>query len=61
MSGEASYALPVAGLLTIGDPNNKGVEGQIAAVGLGQEHVPELVRMAVGPELNSAPGESLEV
>jgi hypothetical protein len=61
MSGEASYALPVAGLLTIGDPGNKGVEAQIAALGFGQEHVPELVRMAVDPELNSAPGDSLEV
>lgn len=61
MSDDVSYALPVAGLLIIGDPNNKGVEGQIAALGLGQEHVPELVRMAVDPELNSAAGDSLEV
>jgi hypothetical protein len=61
MSAEASYALPVAGLLTIGDLNNNGVEAQIAALGLGQEHVPELVRMAVDPELNSAAGDSLEV
>lgn len=61
MSSDVAYALPVAGLLTIGDPNNKGVEGQIAALGLGQEHVPELVRMAVNPELNSAAGDSLEV
>lgn len=61
MSAEALYALPVAGLLTIGDPNNKGVAAQIAALGLGQEHVPELVCMAIDPELNSAPGDSPEV
>ncbi|NJN15485.1 MAG: hypothetical protein HC822_03915 [Oscillochloris sp.] len=57
----ASYTAPVAGLLAIGDPRTEGAEARVAALGLGQAHVPELVRMAVDPELNEAPGDSLEV
>lgn len=57
----ASYTAPVAGLLDIGDPNAEGVGERVAALGLGQEHMPELVRMTVDPELNNAPGDSLEV
>lgn len=56
-----SYTAPVAGLLTVGDPRTEGVEARVDALGLGQEHVPELVRMAVDPELNNTPGDSLEV
>lgn len=55
------YTAPVVGLLIIGDASDKGVEARVAALGLGQEHVPDLVRMAVDPELNAAPGDSLEV
>lgn len=55
------YRPPVASLLTIGDPRVKGVQEQVAALGLGQEHVPDLVRMAVDEELNGASGDSLEV
>ncbi len=55
------YPPPVASLLTIGDPHTEGVETRVAALGLSQEHVPDLVRMAVDPELNEASGESREV
>jgi hypothetical protein len=52
--GGAPYNPPVASLLTIGDPHAEAVEASIAALSLGQEHVPELVRMAVDPALNNA-------
>jgi hypothetical protein len=55
------YPEPVAGLLAIGDPGAAGADVRVAALGLAQEHVPDLVRMAVDPELNEAPSDSPQV
>lgn len=40
------YEPPVADLLTLGDAHDKAVQARCAALGIGQEHVAELVRVA---------------
>jgi Protein of unknown function (DUF1186) len=58
---QPTYSPPVDHLLTYGD-----VRGQIdwpdyLALGFTEEHVPELIRMALDPKLNWADADSLEV
>lgn len=58
----ASYPSPVSELLTFGDCRElRGWPDYPALVGLGPEHVPELIRMATDEDLNWADQESLEV
>lgn len=52
---EQSYRPPVEALLSLGEPPGRDVSVDCAALGLGREHVPELIRMAVDPELHSGP------
>lgn len=61
MTYQSPYPEPVAGLLAIGEPRTTRVDPQIAGLGLSQEHVPDLVRMAADPTLNNAPGDRPEV
>ena len=58
-----TYAAPVDQLLTLGDPRERHNPAWLRYVDLGltQEHVPELIRMATDDELHWADGESLEV
>jgi hypothetical protein len=61
MMSESAYPMPVVGLLSVGDPRGNDAAERIAALSLDQEHVPDLVRMAVSLELNNAPSDSLEI
>jgi len=58
---EAPYAPPLDKLLELGDPEEPGVDEELAALGLTQEDVPELIRMARDRALNTAPGDSQRV
>jgi hypothetical protein len=58
---EAPYAPPLDTLLELGDPDEPGVDEELAALGLTQEDVPELIRMARDRALNTAPSDSDEV
>jgi hypothetical protein len=52
----AEYSPPLDRLLTLGDPFTGRAEWEdYAALGITREHVPELIRMAVDPELNEYP------
>ena len=55
-----NYPQPVDKLLTLGDARNMIGWPDYLALGLGQEHIPDLVRMALDEELWAGP-ESLEV
>jgi hypothetical protein len=55
------YQPPVSRLLTQGDPRVPGVDKRIRGLGLRQQHLPELLRMARDRALYTAPGESDEV
>ena len=57
----ADYAPPVDKLLTQGDPRNMIGWPDYAALGLGPEHIPDLIRMATDEELDVAGSNSLEV
>jgi hypothetical protein len=52
------YAPPVDRLLSYPDPDAPGQEwaDYVGELGLGAEHVPELIRMATDPNLHSRPG-----
>jgi len=52
---EQSYRPPVEALLSLGEPPGRDMSVDCAALGLGREHIPELIRMAVDPELHSGP------
>ena len=56
-----SYAPPVSELLAVGDPRQRPGWVDYAALGLAEEHVPELIRMLQDEDLHWADGESDEV
>ncbi len=57
-----SYAEPVARLLALGEPKDcYGEWEDQPGLGLGAEHVPDLIRMATDEELHTADSESAEV
>ena len=55
------YPPPVDQLLTLGDARNMTRWPDYVAIGLGPEHIPDLIRMATDEDLNTADSESLEV
>ena len=55
------YPPPVDKLLALGDPRNMIGWPDYVALGLGLEHIPDLIRMALDEELHWADSESLEV
>ena len=55
------YPPPVDQLLALGDVRGEREWRDYLALGLGPEHVPDLIRMATDPELNWAGEESAEV
>ncbi len=57
----APYPPPVNALRHLGDPRNAGVEERRRALGLGQEHLPDLLRMARDRDLYTANGDTDEV
>jgi hypothetical protein len=57
----APYPPPVDALLALGDPRTAGVAERRQALGLGQEHLPDLLRMARDRGLYTADSESDEV
>jgi Protein of unknown function (DUF1186) len=60
-----SYAPPVDKLLTYGDGHKVGMDPkdwpEYLELGIGPEHIPDLIRMATDEELNTADPDSLEV
>ena len=52
---EKSYRPPVDQLLRSGEPRRHGTNVVYAALGLGREHVSELIRMATDDELHAGP------
>ncbi len=52
---ERSYRPPVDALLSLGEPLAHDLAVDCPGLGLGREQVPELIRMAVDPELHSGP------
>jgi len=57
----APYPPPVDALRTLGDPRNAGVAERRQALGLTQEHLPDLLRMARDRGLYTANGDTDEV
>ena len=57
------YEPPVNSLLTYGIANHASPEqwSNYSALGLGPEHIPDLIRMATNKELNEAYSDTLEV
>jgi hypothetical protein len=55
------YAPPVDQLLSLGDSRYMQEWPDYLRLGLGLEHIPDLIRMATDPALNDAPSERLEV
>ena len=55
------YSLPVDKLLTLGDPRGNREWPDYIKLGLGPEHIPDLIRMVTDTELNEADVESREV
>ena len=59
---DSAYPPPLDQLLRLGDPRERAdMDARIAAVGLTQEHVPDLVRMTRDRALNTAMSDSDEV
>lgn len=56
-----NYSLPVSDLLTFGDCREIRGWPDYLALGLGPQHVPDLIRMALDEELHGADSDSLEV
>jgi hypothetical protein len=56
-----NYSMPVAKLLTLGDPRGEDKWRDYLKLGFKAEHVPDLIRMALDPELWLADSESKEV
>jgi hypothetical protein len=57
----APYASPVDALIALGEPNKPGVVERREALGLRQEHLPELLRMVRDRDLYTANGDTDEV
>ena len=55
------YPPPVSDLLTFGDCSRIGAWPDYLALGLGPQHVPDLIRMALDEELHLADPDSLDV
>src|SRR5262249_12395177 len=55
------YPMPVSQLLTLGEPKYPDDRADYAAKGIGPEHVPDLIRMALDRDLNEADVDSPEV
>ena len=55
------YPYPVNRLLNLGDPRDRREWPVYTALGLTNEHIPDLIRMVLDDELNEADGESREV
>lgn len=55
------YPPPVDRLLTLGEPRRNDSGADYTVIGMGHEHVPELIRMATDEALNSAPSDSARV
>lgn len=60
---DTQYAPPVDKLLTCGEAERTGPDQwpDYRELGIGSEHIPELMRLAADPELNEADSDSLEV
>src|ERR1700687_2750327 len=58
---DPSYAAPLDRLLTLGKAWGSNPWPDYLALGLGPEHIPELIRMATDPALNEDDSESPEV
>ena len=56
-----SYPAPLDHLLKLGDAWKMETWPDYLALGLGPEHVPDLIRMAIDPELNEADADGPEV
>ena len=54
----ASYQSPVDQLFTLGQPKRHGTSVDYEKLGIGREHVTELIRMATDEALNSGPSDS---
>src|SRR4051794_35144213 len=57
----SNYPPPVRALLSRGKPRSQREWDDYLALGLTAEHIPDLIRMAVDPELNEGDGDSREV
>ena len=57
----ATYAPPVDQLLTLGDIRPMKAWPDYLALGLGAQHIPDLIRMATDPAFNDADSDSPEV
>jgi len=55
------YSFPVSKLLTQGDCRHQLAWPNYLALGLGIEHIPELIRMALDETLHQSPSDSLQV
>jgi len=55
------YPPPVSELLTLGDCSKIGAWPDYLALGLGPQHIPDLIRMALDEELHWADSDSLDV
>lgn len=58
---DAPYPPPVGGLLALGDPDKPRVAASRAALGLRQQHLPDLLRMVRDRSLHTALGNTDEV
>ncbi len=58
---DTQYTPPVDKLLTYGEAERTDQWPDYLELGIGPEHIPELMRLAADPELNEADSESLEV
>ena len=58
---EFDYPAPVSDLLTLGDCRDMRVWPDYLALGIGPEHISDLIRMVEDDELNWADSDSLEV
>lgn len=58
MQAEVSYSHPLDQLLKLGEVKRHGTGVDYAVLGIGSEHVPELIRMAVDADLYAASSDS---
>ena len=58
---DRAYEEPVARLLVLGDVRTERERPDYLGLGLGREHVPELIRMATDPDLNHGDSNSPDV
>lgn len=55
---ETTYRPPLDALLRLGDPNDEDAVFDYDTLGIGREHVPELIRMTTDEGLHTAPSDS---